>query len=536
MEPVMPSLAGGGATILVVDDIATNRNLLRETLEPQGYEVLLAGDGEAALKAAKRAQPDVILLDVVMPGLDGFETCRRLKQHPETSGIPVIFISALSETRSLVEGFQAGGIDYVSKPFQADEILSRVKTHLENARLTRAVLEKNRELERINAQLRLEMARREKAEASLQSVDDQLSLISHLEAERWGLTALVGRSPLLARILDQVRKLQPLPNTSVLVLGESGTGKELVARAIHFGSPRAKGPFLTINCSAIPAELAESLLFGHTKGAFSGANTERKGFFENAHGGTLFLDEIGEMPLLLQSKLLRVLETGRVLALGEAQERPVDVRIIAATNADLAGEISAGHFREDLYFRLARFVVVVPPLRERREDIALLARHFVGALAVEMGMKPPALLRDALAALESYDYPGNIRELKNLIERALIESGGSDIALEHLHFVFGLNPRAAEMHRRSSGWPAAERANDAAACAGGTHSLVASTSVDEEERILGYVKEHGTITNARCRELLSVGIHRAWYLLSKMQRNGRLVQDSSRRWAQYRLP
>jgi DNA-binding NtrC family response regulator len=502
------------ATVLVVDDIAANRNVLSKTLEEEHYEVLLAPDGETALKVSRKAKPDIILLDVMMPGLDGFETCRRLKADAMTSCIPVIFISAQNETKSMVSGFQAGGVDYITKPFQAEEVLIRVRTHLLNHRLTREVVEKNRELEAFNARLREEISRREQAEASLESADQQLSLISQLEAERWGITGLVGKSPTMARIVEDLRKLQAHPSTSVLITGESGTGKELIARALHFGSARAKGPFLPVNCSAVPAELAESLFFGHVKGAFSGAVENRKGYFQNAQGGTLFLDEIADMSLPLQAKMLRVLETRRILPLGAEKEVPVDVRIVAATNADLQEETAAGKFRQDLYFRLARFIADVPPLRDRREDIRLLVEHFLTQISAEMGLSRPNVSEDALRVLQSYDYPGNIRELKNLIERALIESGGDEIAPEHLHFVFATSGNA-------EGAKVAARTSQNAAA--------------DEQRILGFVRERGSINNTQCRELLGIGIHRAWYLLRKLQRSGALVQDSSRRWAQYRL-
>ncbi|MCI0536252.1 MAG: sigma-54 dependent transcriptional regulator [Verrucomicrobiales bacterium] len=523
------------ATILVVDDIVANRNLLREHLETQGYEVLLAPDGETALKAATRALPDLVLMDVMMPGWNGFETCRRLKQNEGTRGIPVIFITAADETLSMVEGFQAGGVDYITKPFQAEEVLIRVKTHLENARLTKIVVEKNRELGAANERLRQEMAGRRKAEASLATADEQLSLISKIEAERWGVAGLVGRSPTLAKILDQVRKVQPLPSTSVLITGESGTGKELIARAIHFGSPRATKPFLPVNCSAIPADLAESLFFGYVKGAFSGAVSDKKGYFDSAQGGTLFLDEIGDMPLALQAKLLRALETGRMLPLGAAQEKALDVRIVAATNADLQAEIAAGKFREDLYFRLARFVAEVPPLRDRREDIHLLAEHFLKVLSAEMGLGNPGINREALTRLGSYDYPGNVRELKNLIERALIESGGGTIEPEHLRFL--REPHLAST-AQSDTWLNAELSPEGERCgnSSGEKQIARSSNSGEEEAILNYVRQHGTINNTQCRELLAVGIHRAWYLLRKLQRRGSLVQDNSRRWALYRLP
>ncbi len=406
-----------------------------ETLEQANYEVLLAPDGETALKVAHKARPDVILLDVMMPGLDGFETCRRLKANPETRPIPVVFISAQNETRSTIDGFKAGGVDYITKPFQADQVLIRVHTHLTNHRLTREVLEKNRELEAINARLREEIGRREEAEASLELADAKLSLISEQEMERWGLAALVGRSQAMRDVIQEIRKLQPADKTSVLIRGESGTGKELVARALHFSGRRRGRPFIAVNCAAVPSELAESLFFGHVKGAFSGAHDNRKGYFEMAHGGTLFLDEIGDMPLHLQAKLLRALENGTFIAVGGQVERSADVRVLAATNVDLQRRTESGTFRNDLYFRIAGYEIQLKPLRERRDDVGLFIEHFLKRFAKELKIASPKLNPEAHKALISYHYPGNIRELKSIIERALIESGGATIQEHHLHLL-----------------------------------------------------------------------------------------------------
>ncbi len=430
----MPSTppAAPPARILLVDDVAANLQVLTAALEPEGYEIMAASGGTAALRVAARAQPDLILLDVLMPQPDGLETCRRLKSDPATRDIPVIFISARNELSSLVEGFRVGAVDYVAKPFQTEEVLSRVATHLRMNRLHLELREKNRTLEARTVELMAEIERRRHAENALQQADEKLAVLSGLEAERWNLAGLVGGSRHIRKITDDIRRLHQFAQTSVLILGESGTGKELVARAIHFDSLRAKGPFIPVNCVAIPAELAESLLFGHVKGAFTGALADRKGYFELAHGGTLFLDEIGDMPASLQVKLLRVLEDGCVTPVGAPLPRKVDVRIIAATNADLDARIAAGTFRQDLYFRLARYVVTTPPLRERREDVPLLATHFPRLFAAEMGMKTPAFSPEALDRLRVHDYPGNVRELKNFIERALIESGGDVIQPSHL--------------------------------------------------------------------------------------------------------
>jgi DNA-binding NtrC family response regulator len=330
-------------------------------------------------------------------------------------------------TEGVLEGFGAGGVDYIAKPFRDQEVLVRVQTHLRLSRMARELAAKNQELKRKNEDLEQEIAQR-------QRLRGQLSLISRREAERWGLEGFVGQSPTIRKIFKDVRLLQESPTTSVLITGESGTGKELIARAIHFGSARCDGPFVPVNCAAIPRELVESALFGHLKGAFTGADADREGYFEMADQGALFLDEVGDMPLDLQAKLLRVLEDGQVWRVGAKEGRTVEVRVLAATNADLQERIQAESFRQDLYFRLARFAVEAPPLRERKEDIPLLAQHFLKLFAGEMGREAPELGPEVLEILSSYAFPGNVRELKNIIERALIESSGGEIRPQHLHF------------------------------------------------------------------------------------------------------
>jgi len=413
-----------------VDDQPANLDVLCELLEAEGYKISMAPSGEIALKIATRAEttPDLILLDVMMPGMDGYEVCRRLKQDGKTREIPVIFITAKDLTEGVLEGFRVGGVDYITKPFRDEEVLVRVETHLRNNRLSRELAEKNRALEE-------EMAQR-------RALKGQLSMISEREAESWGLEGFVGESPTIQRIFEEIRLMQDNPGTSVLISGESGTGKELIARAIHFGGARGEGSFVPVNCAAIPTELVESMLFGHVRGAFTGADSERTGYFEMAHEGTLFLDEIGDMPLELQGKLLRVLEDGEVWRIGSEEGRRVDVRVLAATNVDLQKRIQDGAFRQDLYFRLARFTVAAPSLRERREDIPLLARHFVQLFSAEMSREVPELGLEVLEKLAAYAFPGNVRELKNLIERALIESGGAEIQPRHLHFLPGTDSGA----------------------------------------------------------------------------------------------
>jgi DNA-binding NtrC family response regulator len=419
--------------ILLVDDVPANLSVLTAALEPAGYEILAVPNGATALRVAAKAQPSLILLDIMMPEIDGLETCRRLKQDETTRDIPVIFITAREETKSLVAGFRAGAVDYVIKPFHAEEIVSRVATHLQISRLTR-------ELQKTNHELKTEMERRSTAETALKNADEKISALSDMEASRWNLAGLIGDSRVVHKITEDIQRLHQFANTSVLITGESGTGKELIARAIHFESPRAKAPFIPVNCVAIPSELAESMLFGHVKGSFTGATADRKGHFELANGGTIFLDEIGDMPVALQVKLLRVLEDGCVTPVGAAEPIMVDVRVIAATNADLASRIAAGSFRQDLYFRLARYLVATPPLRERLEDVPILVSHFLHLFAAEMGMKDPSISSEALTVLKHYEFPGNVRELKNIIERALIDSGTEMIERRHLHLLPSITP------------------------------------------------------------------------------------------------
>jgi DNA-binding NtrC family response regulator len=423
---------GGGEVILVVDDTPANLDLLTRMLEPQGYRVLAAPDGAIALEIAHQTRPDLIILDVVMPRMDGFEACRQLHASPSTGAIPVLFISARDETSSIMEAFSVGAVDYISKPFDPDEVVTRVRTHLKISRLTRELQRRNDLLSETNERLRHEISKRQKAESALAAADEQLSSLSDLEAERWGIAAFIGKSRTIQSILSDVRRLQNFSSINVLISGESGTGKELVARAVHFGSARSKGPFVPVNCAAIPGDLAESILFGHMRGSFTGATMDRKGFFELAHGGTLFLDEIGELPTTLQAKLLRVLEDGRVMAVGSTREREVDVRVVAASNVELQTAIETGEFRQDLYFRLAQFTVTLPPLRHRRDDIPLLACHFLWLFATEMGVAPPPVDPRVMQILCDHPFPGNVRELKNVIERALIESGGQAVCPEHL--------------------------------------------------------------------------------------------------------
>jgi DNA-binding NtrC family response regulator len=425
--------------ILIVDDNPANIGLLSEALEQNGHEILTASDGDSGIRVARMAKPALILLDVMMPLLDGMATCRKLKTVAETRDIPVIFITARQDTESIVTGFRSGAVDYIHKPFRLEEVLSRVETHLQIGRLTRELRTRNEELE-------TEIGRRREAEEARRTADERYSRLSADEAVRWGIAGFVGDSRTVRKIVEEIRRVYRFANTSVLIQGESGTGKELVSRAIHHGSSRAAAPFIPVNCVAIPADLAESMLFGHVRGAFTGATNDRKGWFELANNGTLFLDEIGDMPVSLQGKLLRVLEDGEILPVGSTKPIRVDVRVISASNADLPSKILDGSFRQDLYFRLARYVVDMPPLRERLDDLPLLVSHFLRLFANEMGMSPPAVTSEALSLLHSYTFPGNVRELKNVIERALIEGGGEPIQRRHIHLLEVVPRRQTSAH------------------------------------------------------------------------------------------
>jgi DNA-binding NtrC family response regulator len=415
-------VTGNAECILVVDDTPTNVGLLLDTLEREGFHVLVAADGASAIEQAEYARPALILLDVVMPGIDGFETCRRLKGISALTDTPVIFLSALDEVQDKLRAFKAGAVDYITKPLQAEEVLLRVKTHLRLRQLVREVEAANSVLER-----KVEERTRELSHA----LEEVRQLRDRLQAENAYLQTeisehsnfrnIIGSSPALREALRKVDLVAPTDST-VLILGETGTGKELIARAIHDRSQRHARPLVKLNCSAISAGLVESELFGHVKGAFTGASERRTGRFELADGGTLFLDELGELPLETQAKLLRVLQEGEFEPVGSSQTRKVDVRVIAATNRQLPDDVAAGRFRADLFYRLNVFPIEMPPLRARREDVPLLARFFLDQASRRMGRRFVTIDPESMARLQAHDWPGNIRDLQNTIERAAILS------------------------------------------------------------------------------------------------------------------
>jgi formate hydrogenlyase transcriptional activator len=421
--------SNGARTILIVDDMPNNISVLYETLTRFRYKVLVARDGKSAIEQAQLAQPDLILLDVMMPGMDGFETCRRLKQLDTTQAIPVLFMTALAETIDKVNGFNMGAVDYITKPFQLQEVLARISTHLTLRRLQSELEAANMLLEQRVAQRTESLAR---ALAEVEQLKNQLQTENTYLREEIKQTSnfeeIVSQSKSFGRVLRQVEQVAPT-NTSVLILGESGTGKELLARAVHNRSSRRTRALVKINCAALPATLIESELFGHEKGAFTGATTQKTGRFELADGGTIFLDEIGEMPIELQSKLLRVLQEGEFERVGSTKTLKVNVRLIAATNRELEKEIAEGRFREDLYYRLNVFPIQSLPLRERKEDIPLLVHHFCAKHGPGIGRQIDHIPQDVIASLMDYHWPGNIRELENVVERSLIISSGRKLEL-----------------------------------------------------------------------------------------------------------
>jgi len=408
-------LAAEGATLLIADDEPLNVDLLRQELGAAGYRTLSAASGEEALRLAQKQQPDLVLLDVMMPGIDGYETCRRLKAADATRSIPVIFLTALTDTFEKVRAFKAGAVDYVTKPFEPEELLARVGTHIA---------------------LRREIEAHNRSRATLRLLVD--------EANSETRNALVGDSGALRRVREQIAQVAATDST-VLIEGETGTGKELVARAIHEASARRERPLVKVNCAALPRELVESELFGHEKGAFTGALSQRRGRFELAEGGTLFLDEIGELSLEAQAKLLRVLQEREFERVGGSRALRADVRVIAATNRDLQAETRGGRFRADLYYRLNVFPIAVPPLRERRDDIPRLLQHFAARAARKLGKYTDGVSPAFVERARAYDWPGNIRELENLVERATIVSNGG--ALDATLF---LSPAGAPAPRPAS--------------------------------------------------------------------------------------
>ena len=532
--------------ILIVDDNPTNLLVLTQTLEELNYPIVMAHSGEEALQSVQNQAPSLILLDIMMPGMDGYETLSAIREHDSLADIPVIFLSALDDLDYKVKGLSLGAVDYITKPFQIQEVLARVQTHLTISNLKNELARRNRQLESTNeyiletvaegiyglspdglitfanpAATRLtgysqkellgksvfdlhffaqwdgsrypaeqtpifrtlkdqlllssdedvmwrksgdhfpieytcspylidgesrgavlafqDITQRKRQENTLrQALSEVEKLKEKLQAENSYLQNqirsegqfqdIVGQSAALIHLLEQVKQVATT-NSTVLILGESGTGKEAIARAIHDSSARALRPLIKINCGAISPNLIESELFGHEKGSFTGALKQRTGYFELADGGTIFLDEVGELPLEAQVKLLRVLQEQEVSRVGSEETIPVDVRVIAATNKNLSSMVDEGLFRTDLYYRLNVFPLQIPPLRERKEDIPLLAKHFLQDQARTLGKELEGIAPESMQLLLDYQWPGNIRELQNVIERSAILTNGSKLVI-----------------------------------------------------------------------------------------------------------
>jgi DNA-binding NtrC family response regulator len=400
-----PTRSEHAVSMVVVDDDQGTADIIGHYLRTLGAEVHVYTNPKACIAALEKGAVDILITDINMPGMDGLALLRKVKEcSPATD---VIMVTGNADKKVAISALKSGAFDFFEKPVDREELLATVSR---TVKYRQAVAESKR-------------------------LAQQISLLTRQETAKWGLDAFVGKSPAIRDVVRKIRLLHGVTMTSVLITGESGTGKELVARAIHYGGVRSSAAFVPVNCSAIPGELAESVLFGHAKGAFTGATSDKRGHFEMADGGTIFLDEVGDMPAAIQTKLLRVLEDALVVPVGATQGRKVDVRVVAATNADLMAKVSSGAFRQDLFYRLAGFLLHIPPLRDRREDIPLLAEYFVRSLSSEMGFACPPLYPETITELCKHDFPGNVRELRNIIERALLESGGKPITPSHLHFI-----------------------------------------------------------------------------------------------------
>jgi nitrogen regulation protein NR(I) len=391
--------------ILIIDDDDQLRKSFEKLLSEEGYAVTSAASGEAGLEIVQRMSPDLVIADIRLPGMNGLETYAAIRELDPK--LPVIIMTAYGSTETAIEATKMGAFDYILKPFEVPEMLAVIKQALEAGRFMRSPIKMN------------------------------------VKPDDISLEAIVGRSKPMQDVYKAIGRVSTADAT-VLIRGESGTGKELVARAIYQHSLRANKPFLVINCVAIPENLLESELFGYEKGAFTGAAHRRVGKIEQANGGTVLLDEIGDMPFSIQAKILRLLQEKSIERLGGRQTIPVDVRIIAATNRDLEASLAEARFREDLYYRLKVVTISLPPLRDRREDIALLTDYFLARFSSELGISNPGITQDAASILQSYDWPGNVRELANTIHKALIFSRGAPIRHEDIIQARGSEPLSKE--------------------------------------------------------------------------------------------
>ena len=462
--------------VLVVDDEGGVRASLAGILGDEGYAVEAVDTGEAALEALEARRYDLVMLDVWLPGQDGLEVLRRIRERD--AELPVVVISGHGTIETAVKAVRLGAQDFVEKPLSLEKTVLAVRNALRQRRL----------------------------ESELRELRERL-------VERY---TMVGESEGVRRLRAEIAQAAP-SNGRVLIFGENGTGKELVARQVHAQSQRAAQPFVEVNCAAIPEELIESELFGHTRGAFTGALAARKGKFELADGGTLFLDEIADMSLKTQAKVLRALQEQRIEPVGGAGGVDVDVRVIAATNKDLQAEIRAGRFREDLYFRLNVIPFHVPPLRERREDVPLLTRHFLRLLSAEHGRRPREVSDEALTVLSRLPWPGNVRELRNILERLVIMTPGERIELRHLPA--SLAAAEGQLAPEAQEAPAAEPKDD---------TLAAAREEFERRYILSRYRECGG-NMSRTAEALGVersNLYRKMKAYGLLKARGELGDDA----------
>ncbi|MDH3269884.1 MAG: sigma-54 dependent transcriptional regulator [Gemmatimonadota bacterium] len=423
-------------TVVVVEDDPAQRTILDRWLTAEGHEVALFPDGESCLKGLSGTLPDVVCLDLRLPGIDGLETLDRIRAHHPK--LPVIMLTAEESLEPVVASIRLGAFEYLQKPVERQKLLTTVRNAI-----------------------------------VLAQMEVRLTQLQH-EVEGWNYPDIVGRSERMKRLFRQMDRVAPT-DVSVLIQGESGTGKELVGRALHDASARATGPYVALNCAAIPESLQESELFGHEKGAFTGATQRREGRFEQANGGTLFLDEIAELAPGMQAKLLRAIQEQRFFRVGGSKEVASDFRLLTATHRNLAQEVRAGRFREDLFFRLAVLEIEVPALRERGDDVALLASHFAHAMGVKTNGTPSRVTGQALDAIKAYGWPGNVRELQNAIQRAVVLAEDDQIGLDAL-------PPKVRAAGRGDIAPDADAAADRSEVRGGPGEVVGGATITPPAR------------------------------------------------------
>ena len=406
---------------MVIDDELESLRLISNILTEKAFEVRCFTSAKQAIDSAQKELPDIVILDIVMPEIDGFQAIRQFKDSSTLQEIPIIFSSGIDASETMVKAFSLGAVDYISKPFQNEEVVARVRLHDSLAKAHAQLKEFNRNLEELVVRKTADL---EEASKKIKALNKQLKKENYILQQEIRVHQpedILGDSDEMKYLFHRINQVSPT-DSSVLLLGETGTGKDLVANAIHKKSLRSDSHLVKLNCASLPDPLIESELFGHEKGAFTGATKNRQGRFELAHKGTLFLDEIGEIPLDIQVKLLRVIQDGELERLGSNKVIKVDVRIIAATNRDLEAMVDGGTFRKDLWYRLNVFQITLPPLQDRLRDIPLLVNHFINVIGKRVGKRFEVIDESFLSEMMNYDWPGNVRELEHVIERAMIVS------------------------------------------------------------------------------------------------------------------